>query len=195
MKRRHETKQALKKYISQHLKESSPAVYPYTGSTEDVLFMINSIYSPSRNVYELSSTARAARNIHGTERVSGVYAANRILYWTHTYEIENGSCNFRLDSHQNGALGSWSREIPSDNNRIRHVPRRLHYHEQSFQLEARYLTSFSGRNCMLCIWTGWERARFSSCGECDMDRLGSVSFYSPFLNQFWIAARLVYRFQ
>jgi hypothetical protein len=31
--------------------------------------------------------------------VSGVNAVNRILYWTHTYKNENGSCNFRLDSH------------------------------------------------------------------------------------------------
>jgi hypothetical protein len=30
-------------------------------------------------------------------------------------------------------------------------------------------------------------AHFSSCGECDVDRLGSVSFYSPFLNHFWFA--------
>jgi hypothetical protein len=37
----------------------------------------------------------------------------------------------------------------------------------------------------------WE-ARSPSYGECDMDRLGFVSFYSPFLNQFWVAARLVY---
>jgi hypothetical protein len=34
-------------------------------------------------------------------------------------------------------------------------------------------------------------ARLSSCSECDADRLGSVSFYSPFLSQFWIASRLV----
>jgi hypothetical protein len=34
-------------------------------------------------------------------------------------------------------------------------------------------------------------ALFSSRGECDVDRLGSVGFHSPFLNQFWIASRLV----
>jgi hypothetical protein len=33
--------------------------------------------------------------------------------------------------------------------------------------------------------------RFSSCGECDMGRLCSVSLYYPFLDQFWIASRLV----
>jgi hypothetical protein len=34
--------------------------------------------------------------------------------------------------------------------------------------------------------------RFISCGECDVDRLGSITFYSPFLNQFSIAASLVF---
>jgi hypothetical protein len=34
-------------------------------------------------------------------------------------------------------------------------------------------------------------ARSSSCGECDVDRLGSGSFYCPFLNQFWIASKSV----
>jgi hypothetical protein len=29
------------------------------------------------------------------------------------------------------------------------------------------------------------------CGERDVDRLGPIGFYSPFLNQFRIAARLV----
>jgi hypothetical protein len=29
-------------------------------------------------------------------------------------------------------------------------------------------------------------ACFSSCGEFDVDRLGSISFYSQFLNKFWI---------
>jgi hypothetical protein len=37
-------------------------------------------------------------------------------------------------------------------------------------------------------------ARLSSCGQCDVGRLGFVSFYFPFLNQFWIAARLVCSF-
>jgi hypothetical protein len=35
-------------------------------------------------------------------------------------------------------------------------------------------------------------AHFHLCNECDVDRLGSVSCNSPFLNQFWIASRLVY---
>jgi hypothetical protein len=35
-----------------------------------------------------------------------------------------------------------------------------------------------------------QESCFSLCGECDMDRLRSISFYSP-LNQFWIAARLI----
>jgi hypothetical protein len=34
-------------------------------------------------------------------------------------------------------------------------------------------------------------ALFCSCGECDMDQLGSVSFCSPCLNQFWSAASFV----
>jgi hypothetical protein len=37
----------------------------------------------------------------------------------------------------------------------------------------------------LFIRTG---TRFSSCGECDMDQLGTVSVYSCFLNKFWIMA-------
>jgi hypothetical protein len=37
-----------------------------------------------------------------------------------------------------------------------------------------------------------QRARFSSCSECYMDRLRFVGFHSPFLNQFWIASRLVF---
>jgi hypothetical protein len=40
---------------------------------------------------------------------------------------------------------------------------------------------------MLSIWTGGH-------GECDVNPLGSISFYSPFLNQFWIAAGLVCSF-
>jgi hypothetical protein len=36
-----------------------------------------------------------------------------------------------------------------------------------------------------------RRAPFSLCDQCDVDQLGSASFYFPFLNQFWIAARLV----
>jgi uncharacterized membrane protein len=40
----------------------------------------------------------------------------------------------------------------------------------------------------------WIRARFSSTGECDVHRLESVSFYSPFLNTFGFAARLVCSF-
>jgi hypothetical protein len=55
----------------------------------------------------------------------------------------------------------------------------------------RYLTSSQG-NCILFIWTGG--ARFSSCSECDVDRLGFASFHSPFLNQFSIASRLVCSF-
>jgi hypothetical protein len=40
-----------------------------------------------------------------------------------------------------------------------------------------------------------QGARFSSYGECDVDRLRSISFYSPFfLNQFSIASRLVFSF-
>jgi hypothetical protein len=35
-------------------------------------------------------------------------------------------------------------------------------------------------------------AHFSWCGECDTDRLRSVSFHSPFLSHFWIVARLVF---
>jgi hypothetical protein len=37
-------------------------------------------------------------------------------------------------------------------------------------------------------------ACFSSCGECHVDQLGSISVYSLFLNQLWIASRLVCRF-
>jgi hypothetical protein len=39
-----------------------------------------------------------------------------------------------------------------------------------------------------------QEARFSLCGERDMDQLGFISFISPFLNQFWISARLVCTF-
>jgi hypothetical protein len=41
-----------------------------------------------------------------------------------------------------------------------------------------------------------RETHFSSCGECDMDRLGSISFYPilHFLNQFWLAAMLVCSF-
>jgi hypothetical protein len=39
-----------------------------------------------------------------------------------------------------------------------------------------------------------RKARFSLCGKCDVGRFGSVSFYSSFLNQIWIAARLVCSF-
>jgi hypothetical protein len=42
-------------------------------------------------------------------------------------------------------------------------------------------------NCMLFIWIGGH-------GECDVNPLGSISFYSPILNQFWIAARFVCSF-
>jgi hypothetical protein len=34
-------------------------------------------------------------------------------------------------------------------------------------------------------------ASFSSFSECDVNRLGTVSFHPPFLNQVWIASRLV----
>jgi hypothetical protein len=54
----------------------------------------------------------------------------------------------------------------------------------------RCLTSSCSGNCTLLIWTGV--ARFSSCSECNVDRLGFVGFHSPFLNQFWIASRLVF---
>jgi hypothetical protein len=54
----------------------------------------------------------------------------------------------------------------------------------------RYLTSSWG-SCALSIWTG---AHCFSCGECDMHRLVSVRYHYPFLNRFWIANRLVYRF-
>jgi hypothetical protein len=40
-------------------------------------------------------------------------------------------------------------------------------------------------------WGGGGGGKLSSGGECDMDQLGSVSFHSPFLNQFWIASTLV----
>jgi hypothetical protein len=33
--------------------------------------------------------------------------------------------------------------------------------------------------------------RFSSHSEFDVDRLGAVSFHSPFFKQFWIASKLV----
>jgi hypothetical protein len=53
-----------------------------------------------------------------------------------------------------------------------------------------HLVFISWGSCTLFIWTGGG-ARFSSCGECDVDPLGSGSFCSPFLNEFRIAARLV----
>jgi hypothetical protein len=41
------------------------------------------------------------------------------------------------------------------------------------------------------VYMDWG-ARFSSHGECDLDQLGSIGFYSPFLNSFglqlgWLA--------
>jgi hypothetical protein len=39
-------------------------------------------------------------------------------------------------------------------------------------------------SCTLFTWTGG--ARFSSCGERDVDRHESVTFYSPCFNQFCI---------
>jgi hypothetical protein len=39
----------------------------------------------------------------------------------------------------------------------------------------------------------WQ-AGFSSCGECDMDRLRFISFYTPFLSHFCIASTLVCSF-
>jgi hypothetical protein len=41
---------------------------------------------------------------------------------------------------------------------------------------------------------GGGKAHFSSCGECDMGRLGSISFYSPLFKDFWIPARLLCSF-
>jgi hypothetical protein len=57
----------------------------------------------------------------------------------------------------------------------------------------RYVTSSRG-SCMLFMWTGEGGTRFSSYGECNVDQLGSVSFYSPFMNQSWNASRLVFSF-
>jgi hypothetical protein len=39
------------------------------------------------------------------------------------------------------------------------------------------------------IYVDWGGggANLCSCGECDVDRLEFVSFYSPSFNQFWIA--------
>jgi hypothetical protein len=45
-----------------------------------------------------------------------------------------------------------------------------------------------------CVFGPGEGARLFSCGECDVDKLGSVSFHFSFLNQFWIATRLVCSF-
>jgi hypothetical protein len=56
----------------------------------------------------------------------------------------------------------------------------------------RYLTSSWG-SYTLFIWTG-GRFFFFSHSECDVDQLGSVSFHHPFLNQFWIARRMVCSF-
>jgi hypothetical protein len=39
-----------------------------------------------------------------------------------------------------------------------------------------------------------QGTRFSLCGESGVDQLGSISLYSPFVNQFWIVARLVCSF-
>jgi hypothetical protein len=39
----------------------------------------------------------------------------------------------------------------------------------------RYLISSSWGSCTLFIWTGGGGERFSSCSECDVDRLESVS--------------------
>jgi hypothetical protein len=50
---------------------------------------------------------------------------------------------------------------------------------------------FSGESHSLYTYRG---ARFSSCSECDIDRLGFVDFHSPFFKPFWIASRSVCSF-
>jgi hypothetical protein len=53
-----------------------------------------------------------------------------------------------------------------------------------------YLISSSWGSCTLCTWTeGHIPLR-----QCGADRLGPVSFYSPFFNKFWIVPRLVCSF-
>jgi hypothetical protein len=44
----------------------------------------------------------------------------------------------------------------------------------------RFLTFTSWESCTLFIWKGGGGAHFSSCGECDFNQFGPVSFYSPF---------------
>jgi hypothetical protein len=44
------------------------------------------------------------------------------------------------------------------------------------------------------VYIDCGRVCFSSYGECDVDRVGSITFHSPFLNQYWIAARLICSF-
>jgi hypothetical protein len=56
----------------------------------------------------------------------------------------------------------------------------------------RYLISSFWGSFTVFIWTGG--ACLFSSSECYVDRLGFVSFHSPFLNQFWIACRLVCSF-
>jgi hypothetical protein len=51
---------------------------------------------------------------------------------------------------------------------------------------SRSLTSSSWKSCTLDIWTGGGGARFSSCGECDVELLGSVSYHSTYLTSFWL---------
>jgi hypothetical protein len=54
----------------------------------------------------------------------------------------------------------------------------------------RFLISFSwGARCLY-----GPEGTFSSCGQCDVNRHGSISLFFPFFKQFWIAARLVSSF-
>jgi hypothetical protein len=46
----------------------------------------------------------------------------------------------------------------------------------------------------LCVVYIDRETHFSLCGECIVDRHRSVSFYSQFLNKFWIASRSVCSF-
>jgi hypothetical protein len=44
------------------------------------------------------------------------------------------------------------------------------------------------------VYIDWRGADISSCGECDMGRLGFISFILHVFNHFCVASRVVYSF-
>jgi hypothetical protein len=69
----------------------------------------------------------------------------------------------------------------------------LHHISLLSSCSPRYFTSSSWGSCILFIWAG-RGPNFPLCGECYMDQFESVSFYSQFIHQVWVAAMSVCSF-